>query len=121
MKPIDYGEYKAILDATQRVNVEDTYQDLMQKEDDVLKTVNEVVRYHRDTDIKEGEFIYQGVNSIVRRFLDVWGEMIEGITNAKSLNDVISMLGKKDHPIYIGMTLIVIALFLFLIESSKWD
>jgi hypothetical protein len=121
MKPIDYGEYKAILAVAERRNVEDAYQDLMQKEDEVLHTVNEVVRYHRDTDIKGGEFVQQDISSIIHRFLEVWREIIENITSARSWNDVVSAVGNGDHPIYLGMTLIVIALFLFLIESSKWD
>ena len=45
-KPIVYSEYKDILDIANRINVEDSYQDLMKKEDKVLDTVNNVVKYY---------------------------------------------------------------------------
>ena len=121
MKPIEYGEVKAILDVANRKNVEDSYQDLMAKETQVLKTVNDVVRYYRDKDIKDNEFINQSISIISERFVEVWIDIINGIATASSVIDVIKVVGKKDHPIYVGITLVIVALFLFLIESSgKW-
>ena len=119
MKAIDYGEYKEVLDVVQRENVEDAYQDLMEKEHDVLTTVNNVVKYYRDKDISDGEFVNQSISSISERLVGVWFEIITDIASATSLYDVITTLTKNDHPIYLGITLVVIALFLFLIESSS--
>jgi hypothetical protein len=119
MKAIEYGEYKEVLDVVQRENVEDAYQDLMKKENDVLTTVNNVVKYYRDKDISDGEFVNQSISSISERLVGVWFEVITDIASATSLHDVITTLTKNDHPIYLGITLVVIALFLFLIESSS--
>jgi hypothetical protein len=119
MKAIEYGEYKEVLDVVQRENVEDAYQDLMEKEKDVLTTVNNVVKYYRDKDISDGEFVNQSISSISERLVGVWFEIITDIASATSLYDVITTLTKNDHPIYLGITLVVIALFLFLIESSS--
>lgn len=121
MKPIEYGEVKEILTITNRKNVEDSYQDLMDKETKVLETVSDVVKYYRDKDIKDGEFINQSLSIIAERFVQVWVEIINSIASASSLNDVLKVMSMKDHPIYIGITMVIIALFLFLIESSsKW-
>lgn len=119
MKAIEYGEYKEVLDVVQRENVEDAYQDLMKKENDVLTTVNNVVKYYHDKDISDGEFVNQSISSISERLVGVWFEIITDIARATSLYDVITTITKNDHPIYLGITLVVIALFLFLIESSS--
>lgn len=121
MKPIEYGEVKEILEITKRKNVDDSYQDLMEKEETVLNTVNDVVRYYKDKDIKDAEFINQSISIILERFVEVWIAVINGIASASSLWDVLKVMSDKDHPIYIGITMIILALFLFLVESSsKW-
>jgi len=116
-KPIVYGEYKEILDVVNRSNVEDSYQDLMQKEEKVLDTVNNVVKYYRDEDIKNGEFINQGISTIITRYFDVFKEILDDFTSNKK-KSFIDIISKDDRPIYIGITLIIIALFLFFIENS---
>jgi hypothetical protein len=116
-KQIVYSEYKEILDIANRTNVENTYEELMKKEEKVLDTVNNVVKHYRDTDIKNGEFINQGIYSIITRYFDVYTEILDDFTkpDGKSFIDIVS---KEDRPIYIGLTLIIIALILFFIENS---
>ncbi len=121
MKPIEYGEVKEILEIANRKNVDDSYQELMSKEGKVLETVSDVVKYYRDKDIKDGEFINQSISIIMERFVEVWIEIINGVASASSIHEILRDMGDKDNPIYIGITIEVIALFLFLIESSsKW-
>jgi hypothetical protein len=121
MKPIEYGEVKEILEIANRKNVDNSYQDLMEKEETVLNTVNDVVRYYKDKDIKDVEFINQSISIILERFVEVWIAIINGIASASSLWDVLKVMSDKDHPIYIGITMVILALFLFLVESSsKW-
>lgn len=119
MKPIDYSEYKEVLDVVQRENVEDAYQDLMKKEKDVLQTVNNVVKYSRDKDISDNEFVNQSISAIAERLVGAWYEIITDIASASSIHDIFHTISIKDHPIYLGMTLVFIAMFLFLIESSS--
>lgn len=116
-KPIVYGEYKEILDVVNRSNVEDSYQDLMQKEEKVLDTVNNVIKYYRDDDIQNGEFINQGISTIITRYFDVWKEILDDFTSNKQ-KSFMNIISKDDRPIYIGITLIIMALFLFFIENS---
>jgi len=120
-KPIEYGEYKELLDVIKQNNVEDSYQALMGKEDKVLDTVNEVIKYHRDEDTKSREFTQQDITTIYVRLFDVWKEIIDDLTvpggSKKSMLDIIS---ENDRPIYIGISLIILGLFIFFIESSNW-
>jgi hypothetical protein len=120
MRPIEYAEYKEVLDILKRDNVEDSYQDLLSKESEVLDTVNNVVKYYRDNDMRKGEFINQDITHIVVRLVDVWGEVITELVSVSSYKDFIGTITKGDRPIYLGLTFILLALFLFLIESSKW-
>jgi hypothetical protein len=120
-KPIEYGEYKEILDIVQRTNVEDSYQDLMGKETKVLDTVNKVVKFHRDEDIKSGEFIYQDMTTTFTRFFDVWKEIIDDYTVVGNKNkSMIEIFTSGDRPIYVGISLMIVGLILFFVESSKW-
>jgi len=120
-KPIEYGEYKEILDIVQRTNVEDSYQDLMGKETKVLDTVNKVVKFHRDEDIKSGEFIYQDMTTTFTRFFDVWKEIIDDYTAVGNKNkSMIEIFTSGDRPIYVGISLMIVGLILFFVESSKW-
>lgn len=120
-KPIEYGEYKEIINILERDNVEDSYQDLMGKEKQVLDTVNKVVKYYRDEDIKAEEFVNQGLGVIYTRFFEVWKDIIDEFTRLGSSSKyTLDIFTKHDRPIYIGISLILVALFLFFIESSKW-
>lgn len=120
MKPIDYASYKEVLGVVQRVNVEDSYQDLMSKETEVLNTVNNVVKYYRDQDIHDSEFINQNVSLILQRFPIVLRDTLEDLVKVGSYKDFMTVMTRDDRLIYLGMSLIVIALFLFFIQSSKW-
>ena len=121
MKPIIYSEYKEVLDIVNRNNTEQSYQDLMKKEDKVLETVNNVVKYYRDEDIKNGEFVYQNITTVIVRMMDVWKEIIEMIPLMVSgKKSVLSVISKGDRPIYLGISLIIFALILFFVECSIW-
>lgn len=118
-KPIEYGEYKEILDIAQRTNVEDSYQDLMEKEKKVLDTVNKVVKYHRDENIKSEEFVNQDMTTIITRFFDVWKDIIDDYTAVDGpTKSIMEIFTHGDRPIYVGISLIIIALILFFVESS---
>jgi hypothetical protein len=120
MKPIAYSQYKEILEIAQRTDVENSYEELMKKESDVLNTVNTVVKYYRDNDIHEAEFIHQSIVHIMYRFSTVWKQVIEEATSVSSYEDLIEIVSKNDRPIYLGISLILLALFLIFIEFSKW-
>lgn len=120
MRPIEYAEYKEVLNVLNRTNVEDSYQDLMKKEENTLKTVNNVIKYYRDKDIQDGEFIYQNINTILTRFLDVWNDILNDLVSAKGVQGYKNAVFKEDRIIYIGISLVIIGFILFLLESSKW-
>lgn len=119
-QPIEYAQYKEVLGVVNRTNVEDSYQDLMAKESEVLETVNNVVKYYRDNDIHGSEFVHHDISRILNRLPEVWKETIDGLVKVSSYKDFMDLVTAKDHMIYLGLSLIILALFLFFIESSKW-
>ena len=53
---IEYSEYNNFIDILDK-SEDDNYTKLMNKEKDVLNTINDVVKYYRDKDTKEYQFI----------------------------------------------------------------
>jgi hypothetical protein len=121
MKNITYSEYNEIKDILQRSNVENSYELLMKKEEKVLDTVNQVVKYYKDQDIRENEFVNQNVYTIISKLGETWKDILEDAFLVKSASDFYYLFIKEDRIIYIGISMVIVALFLFLIESSsKW-
>jgi hypothetical protein len=53
------------------------------------------------------------------RFFDVWNEILEDLMKVKTPSDFTNAFFKGDRIIFIGVTLVLIALFLIFIQSSK--
>lgn len=119
MKPIEYSEYKEVLDVLKRDDVESSYQDLMKHEEKTLDTVNNVIKYYRDAELADSQLINQSLHSIFMRFFEVWNQILEDMSKVKTPNDIIDVFLKSDRIIFIGIALILIALFLIFTQSSK--
>jgi len=119
MKPIEYSEYKEVLDVLKRDDVENSYKDLMKHETKTLDTINNVIKYYRDEELADSQLINQSLHTIFMRFFDVWNELLEDLMKVKRPSDFIQAFIKSDRIIFIGITLVLIALFLIFIQSSK--
>jgi hypothetical protein len=119
MKPIEYSEYKEVLDVLKRDDVESSYQDLMKHETKTLDTINNVVKYYKDAKLADSQLINQSLHSIFMRFFEVWNQILEDMFKVKTPNDAIHVFLKSDRIIFIGIALIIIALFLIFTQSSK--
>lgn len=119
MRPIEYSEYKEVLDVLKRDDVENSYQDLMKHETKTLETVNNVVKYYRDIELADGQLINQSVHTVFMRFFEVWNQILEDLMKVKSLTDFVAIFTKEDRLIFVGITLILFSTFLIFIQSSK--
>ena len=112
--PIEYAEYKSLVEILGASETSDTtYEDLMKKEENVLSTVNHVVKHIQDKDIKSKQFIDMSVDTIVQRFFLLWPEMLKDFYASKTSSEIIHSLTKDDRIIYWGLLLIGIGLFMF--------
>jgi len=118
MAPIEYSEYKSlvdILDASSNDNAS-TYEDLMKKEKNVLDTVNHVVKHINDTDVKSTFILDKSLDTVAQQMFVMWPVVIKEFSTVKTPQDVISVVTKNDRSVYIGITLMLIAFFLFVLS-----
>ena len=113
-QPIQYAEYKELVDILERSNPEHSYQDLMKKEEKVLDTVNNIVKYYTDYDTKENEFINQRLSVIIHRFFTTWLEIFRDIQNKQNIKTVFT---KDDRMFYVGMMLMLVSVFLYIVRN----
>lgn len=126
---LEYMEYESVLNLLNETSnlygIEDNvYQELMKKESKTLDTINNVIKYYKDNDYKNKEFITMNFWEVLIRFNDIWLEIWNDISTTNisgNINDTISfgsILMKNDRPIYIGILVIIISMFMWFIIIS---
>jgi hypothetical protein len=116
---IQYSEYQSVVDLLNKSDQDSVYQDLMKKEDKTLDTINKVIKYYKDNDYKNKQFINMNFWEVILRFGDIWTEIYNDISNTKKYDvSLLSIFLKEDRPIYIGVVLIVISIFIMFIILS---
>lgn len=115
---LDYSEYKSFVETLEQSNHENTYEEVMRKEEKVLDTMNRVIRYHRDIDLKDKQFMNLPVAVAVQRFFMVLNDIFSELVNGKydSLSGVFT---KGDRLIYIGALLILLSIFIYYVEITR--
>ena len=113
---IEYAEYKDVVDILNKSDPDQAYQDLVKKEDKVLDTVNNVVKYYTDKSFAKGDFTQQSVLDVVANFFTVWGLILKELSENK---DPAKIFTKDDRLIYIGIMVLVVAFILFFIHIVK--
>ena len=114
--PIEYSEYKSLVDILDKSS-DSAYEELMAKEKNVLSTVNHVVKYIKDREKKNSQFVNKSLSEIAERFFLIWPVILKDMSDAKSPSEMYDALVKEDRVIYYGILLIVIGLLLFMISS----
>ena len=107
---LEYSPYNELVETIERVNTEDTYQELMNKEEKVLDTINSVIKHYKDIDIKEKEFINLPLSLIVFKFFNTWINMFNDVIEG----DVKDFFNKEDRLLYIGVTLILLSITIYI-------
>lgn len=113
---LEYSDYKSLVNTLEQSNHDNTYQDVMSKEGKALDTMNSVIKYYRDSDVKEFEFINNTISQVVYKFFNIWIDMFNDIMDNKSFIETIT---KEDRLVYIGITCILISIFLYYVEITK--
>jgi hypothetical protein len=118
---IEYSEYKSLVDILKESNQDNTYQDVMKKEEKVLDTINSVVKYYKDTDVKEQQFVNQPMQYVLFRFGNVWLDIYNDIINQRvdTLQKMFRIFTKDDRLVYIGLMCIVISVLLYFVDNTS--
>lgn len=116
---LDYSEYKALVDILDKSELDETYKELMKKEDKVLDTVNSVVNHYKERKQAKKQFINMSIYEIYNLFFLEWPLFIMDLYKVKKLDDFIVVVSKGNRLIYIGVMLVLISFILFFVENSK--
>lgn len=114
---LEYSDYKSLVDTLKQSNQENTYQDIMKKEATALDTINRVIKYYRDEDIKEKQFVNMPISFVVYRFFTVWIEIFDDLVRGK--DDILSIFNKDDRLVYIGVMFIILSICLYYVEITR--
>ena len=109
---VEYSEYKNLTDIISKSNHETTYQDLMQKEEKVLDTVNSVVKYYQEKKTNRTLFYKLSVIDMLHLFFTEWSLILADISkiNSGNLKLSLALFTKNDRMIYIGIMLVFVAI-----------
>ena len=116
---LDYSEYKALVDILDKSELDETYKELMKKEDKVLDTVNSVVNHYQEKKTSKKQFINMSIYEIYNLFFLEWPLFIMDLYKVKTFDGFVKAVSKGNRLIYIGVLLVLISFILFFIENSK--
>lgn len=111
-------EYSKLVSLLNQSDPHDIYEELMKKETHVLDTVNRVVNYSNEKQVKNSEFANTSINDIAHKLF--WNIRLISMElfDVKNVQDLKRVLLKDDRKIYVGLTCVIISLFLFFIIIS---
>lgn len=115
--PISYSEYTSLVDILEKSD-DQTYEELMKKEQNVLSTVNNVVNHIKSREAKSEQFINHSISDAVMNFFLMWSNMFTDLGKSKTASEVLDSFTKDNRIIYIGISFIICAFLIFLVESS---
>lgn len=116
---LEYSEYKDVLDILERSNHDNTYQDLVKKEDKVLDTVNTVAKTYKDKNLSDKQFLNRSITENISRFWLDMNLMSKELFDIVEVSQIPKILTKGERIIYIGLICISLAVILFFVEISK--
>ena len=115
---LDFSNYESLLEVLKKSDPENTYKDLMAKEDKVLGSINAIVNEHKARRSNESQFLHMSLYQIYNvLFLEIRAVMKE-LPKAKDLKDYVNIVMKGDRIIYIGVFFVILSVLLFFVDSS---
>lgn len=95
----------------------DIYNDLMNKEKNVLDTINRVIDYEQTKEKEVKLFYNHSLLDIINTFANTWYNIFIELVNEDMYKNPLIVFWNDDRKIYVGMMLVFIALFLFFVDS----
>lgn len=111
-------EYDKLVRLLNSSDTSAVYEELIQKEQRVLDTVNRVVNYSNEKQVVASEFMNMSLDSIIHALFWNLRLVFRDVIGAKNAQDIWRTLTKDDRPIYFGILLVLLALFLFFVFIS---
>lgn len=97
---------------------EHLYEELVQKEDRLLQTLNRVVDYSNKKEMESKEFINMPVKDVAKGFMSSMLELFEDLVKVKTANQLITAMMKSDRIIYFGILVVIFSVILFFLDIA---
>lgn len=96
------------------------YDEIMMREKDMKETIDRVIEFKDRERLDKKLFINEKIGRIYTNTFKVLNDIMDELTkiNKVSYNNVLKIIGKDQRQIYLGIFMVVIAIFLALIEIS---
>ena len=116
-----YIDYRNLLKSLKDTNnVDDIYQQLMEKEQSRVDLINRVVENDNNNIFKDTMFYNQSIVSIAMNFAAVWKEIFrEFMVDKREIATWPRIFYEGQRKIYTGIMVLLIALLLFFIQSAS--
>jgi len=101
------------------LNADSIYDELVKKENNILKTINRVIDFEKDKENKKN-FLNLPLSKIYKNIFHNLNKILEELLKTKNLTTkkFKKIILKEKRIIYLGILLIIIAIYLALIELS---
>lgn len=97
---------------------EHLYEELIQKEERLLKTLNRVVDYSNKKEMESKEFINMPVKDVAKGFMSSMLELFEDLVKIKTPDQLVTAMMQSDRIIYFGLLVIVFSVILFFLNIA---
>lgn len=112
---MEYKDFKNLLQSAEPTHL---YEELIQKEDRVLQTVNRVVDYSNKKELEAKEFLNMSVKDATFGFMTSILSIFEELVKAQSYGDVVSVFMKSDRIINIGILIVIASVLVYFVDIA---
>jgi hypothetical protein len=112
----EYRKITSMLD-NNNITMSDAYNELLQKEKNVLATVNRVVEHEQKKRYDGKVFYNMPVLTVIALFIGTWKTILIELTSLDFKSDyrsIPSIFIRKERKIYLGFMIIIVAVFLYI-------
>lgn len=113
----DNKEYTSLVNEIYKDDRIDLYQALMGREDRVLGIVDRVATQERDRTSAKKQFLSASLLDMCSNASDALSGIFTDLVKAKTYSDVVTGFSINNRRLYVGMLLIVVAMFLLMIKQ----
>lgn len=113
----DYSEIIQLLN-TKSDKKDDLYNALMDKETNVLNTINRVANTKQNLEFQSTLLYNQTILGLIALFGNTWKNIFQELVIEKRFRDALAILTDGDRKIHLGFMLALIALFIYLVDIT---
>ncbi len=112
---MDYNDFNSLLQSSKPQHL---YQELINKEDRLLQTINRVVDYSNRKELEAKEFLHTPVKDVAKGFMSSMLDLFEGMFKVKTTEQLFALFMDADRIIYFGILIIVFSVILFFLDIA---